>query len=257
MDDAQLLRYSRHILLPELGLDAQEKFAARARADRRRRRPRRSGRAVLAAAGVGTLTLCDADRVDLTNLQRQILFATRRRRRAQGRRGDGAHSRRSIPTCAVDAARPRASGRASSRRSSRARRRRARLQRQLRDAARGQSRLRRGAEAARVRAPRSASTARSRCSTRAIRDAPCYHCLFGEGEALEETRCAIDGRVRAARRHRRRHAGRRSTEAHRRVGAIARRPAAAARRARRCTGAKCACRAIPACPWCAAARRQR
>ena len=28
MDDAQLLRYSRHILLPELGIDAQEKFAA-------------------------------------------------------------------------------------------------------------------------------------------------------------------------------------------------------------------------------------
>ncbi len=30
----------------------------------------------LAAAGVGSLTLCDADRVDLTNLQRQILYAT-------------------------------------------------------------------------------------------------------------------------------------------------------------------------------------
>jgi len=28
LDDAQLLRYSRHILLPELGVEAQEKFAA-------------------------------------------------------------------------------------------------------------------------------------------------------------------------------------------------------------------------------------
>ena len=31
MDDAQLLRYSRHILLTELGIDAQEKFAPRTR----------------------------------------------------------------------------------------------------------------------------------------------------------------------------------------------------------------------------------
>src|SRR4030095_3819035 len=31
----------------------------------------------LASAGVGTITLCDPDAVDLTNLQRQILFATR------------------------------------------------------------------------------------------------------------------------------------------------------------------------------------
>ena len=30
----------------------------------------------LAAAGIGTITLCDPDAVDLTNLQRQILFAT-------------------------------------------------------------------------------------------------------------------------------------------------------------------------------------
>src|SRR5436190_17352746 len=76
MDDSQLLRYSRHILLDELGPDAQARFA--------------SAHALivgvgglgapvahfLAAAGVGSLTLADSDRVDLTNLQRQILYAT-------------------------------------------------------------------------------------------------------------------------------------------------------------------------------------
>lgn len=76
MDDAQLLRYSRHILLPELGIDAQQRFA--------------TARALivgagglgapvaqfLVAAGVGAVTLADPDAVDLTNLQRQILYAT-------------------------------------------------------------------------------------------------------------------------------------------------------------------------------------
>ena len=42
-------------------------------------------------------------------------------------------------------------------------------------------------------ARRSASTARSPCSTRATRASPCYHCLFGEGDEVEETRCATMG----------------------------------------------------------------
>ena len=76
VDDQQLLRYSRHILLDELGPDAQDKFAA---AHALVIGVGGLGAPVaqfLAAAGVGTITLCDADRVDLTNLQRQILYAT-------------------------------------------------------------------------------------------------------------------------------------------------------------------------------------
>ncbi len=73
MDDEQLLRYSRHILLPQLGIDGQEKF--------RRARALIVGAGglgspvalYLASAGVGTLTICDNDAVDLTNLQRQIV----------------------------------------------------------------------------------------------------------------------------------------------------------------------------------------
>ena len=76
MDDAALLRYSRHILLTELGPDAQEKFAAAHALVVGIGGLGNPAAQFLAAAGVGTLTLCDADHVDLTNLQRQILYAT-------------------------------------------------------------------------------------------------------------------------------------------------------------------------------------
>ncbi len=76
MDDHQLLRYSRHILLPQIGIEGQEKL--------RRARVLVIGLGglgspvamYLAASGVGTLALTDADRVDLTNLQRQIVHTS-------------------------------------------------------------------------------------------------------------------------------------------------------------------------------------
>jgi molybdopterin/thiamine biosynthesis adenylyltransferase len=76
MDDGQLLRYSRHILLSELGVDAQERFATAHALIIGIGGLGNPVAQFLAAAGVGTLTLVDADRVDLTNLQRQILFDT-------------------------------------------------------------------------------------------------------------------------------------------------------------------------------------
>jgi len=77
MNDNQLLRYSRHILLPQIGYEGQDKLV--------------NSRALivgagglgspaalyLAAGGVGKLTICDFDVVDLTNLQRQIIHTTR------------------------------------------------------------------------------------------------------------------------------------------------------------------------------------
>ena len=76
MDDKQLLRFSRHILLPEIGIDGQERVI--------------NAHALvigagclgapvsmyLAASGIGKLTIADGDTVDLTNLQRQIIHAT-------------------------------------------------------------------------------------------------------------------------------------------------------------------------------------
>ncbi len=73
MNDDQLLRYSRHILLPEVGIDGQQKFA-KAHALIVGAGGLGSPVALyLASAGVGTLTICDGDTVDLTNLQRQIV----------------------------------------------------------------------------------------------------------------------------------------------------------------------------------------
>ena len=72
MTDDELLRYSRHLLLEEIGVEGQERLAA--------------SRALvigagglgspvalyLGSAGLGQITLVDADTVDVTNLQRQI-----------------------------------------------------------------------------------------------------------------------------------------------------------------------------------------
>jgi molybdopterin/thiamine biosynthesis adenylyltransferase len=78
MNDQQLLRYSRHILLDQIGIEGQQALLG--------------GHALvigagglgspaalyLASAGIGTLTIVDDDTVDLTNLQRQIAHSTER-----------------------------------------------------------------------------------------------------------------------------------------------------------------------------------
>jgi molybdopterin/thiamine biosynthesis adenylyltransferase len=190
MDDAQLLRYSRHILLSELGVDAQQRFA--------RSRALIVGigglgnpvAQFLAAAGVGTLTLVDADRVDLTNLQRQILFDTE----AVGRpKVEAARARLAAvnPEVRIEVVGVRV----------------------------GESELKPLVAAADVVLDCSDNFTTRHAVNRACvaakkplvsgaairfdgqiavfdaRDAanPCYHCLFGEGDEFEETRCATMG----------------------------------------------------------------
>ncbi len=78
MNDDQLLRYSRHILLDEVGIEGQQ-----AMLDARALIIGAGGLGspaalYLAASGVGHITLVDHDTVDLTNLQRQIAHTTAR-----------------------------------------------------------------------------------------------------------------------------------------------------------------------------------
>ncbi|MCX7626860.1 MAG: molybdopterin-synthase adenylyltransferase MoeB [Methylophilaceae bacterium] len=76
MNDQQLLRYSRHILLPQIAYEGQEQLG-------------RSHALIvgagglgspvalyLGAGGVGRLTICDYDSVDMSNLQRQVIHTT-------------------------------------------------------------------------------------------------------------------------------------------------------------------------------------
>jgi molybdopterin/thiamine biosynthesis adenylyltransferase len=190
MDDQQLLRYSRHVLLDELGPAAQERFAAAHALVVGAGGLGNPAAQFLASAGVGTLTLVDADEVDLTNLQRQLLFAMA-----------------DVGTPKVDAAARRLAAVNPTIRI---------VPLQLRAGAEDLAALVGAADvvldctdnfATRHAINRACVTAgKPLVSGAAIRfdgqvavfdtrdpAAPCYHCLFGEGEELAETRCATMG----------------------------------------------------------------
>jgi adenylyltransferase/sulfurtransferase len=190
MDDAQLLRYSRHILLNEFGPDAQERFAAAHALVVGTGGLGNPAAQFLGSAGVGTLTLVDADTVDLTNLQRQILFATR-----------------DVGTPKVEAAARRIADVNPEIRVVRVRQRVGPVELAALVAAADVVLDCTDNFATRHAVNRACVAARKPLvSGAAIRfdgqlavfdtrqpDSPCYHCLFGEGEELEETRCATMG----------------------------------------------------------------
>ena len=190
MDDLQLLRYSRHLLLNELGPDAQARFAAAHALVVGTGGLGNPAAQFLGSAGIGTITLVDADVVDLTNLQRQIMFAMddvgTPKVQAAARRiaainpeirvvqvaqrvgdaelaehvaaadvvldcTDNFATRHAINRACVAAGKPLVSGAA-------------------------------------IRFDGQLAVYDTRDAT-----SPCYHCLFGEGDDLEETRCATMG----------------------------------------------------------------
>ena len=76
MNDNQLLRYSRHILLSQINYEGQENLLNSHALVVGAGGLGSPAALYLAAGGVGTLTICDFDVVDLTNLQRQIIHTT-------------------------------------------------------------------------------------------------------------------------------------------------------------------------------------
>ncbi|MCW8194923.1 molybdopterin-synthase adenylyltransferase MoeB [Proteobacteria bacterium 005FR1] len=78
MNDDQLLRYSRQILLPELDVAGQEKLLNASVLIVGMGGLGSPVAMYLAAAGVGSLTIADFDRVELSNLQRQVIHTSDR-----------------------------------------------------------------------------------------------------------------------------------------------------------------------------------
>jgi molybdopterin/thiamine biosynthesis adenylyltransferase len=78
MTDDQLLRYSRQIMLPAIGMEGQDRLLASRVLIVGLGGLGSPAAMYLAAAGIGTLVLADFDAVDLSNLQRQILHTTDR-----------------------------------------------------------------------------------------------------------------------------------------------------------------------------------
>jgi adenylyltransferase/sulfurtransferase len=190
VDDQQRLRYSRHLLLNEFGEEAQERLLAAHALVIGAGGLGSSALLYLAASGMGRITVCDGDRVDLTNLQRQVV-----------------HRQESIGT-------PKAASAAGTLRSINPEIRVEPLEERA-----GPERLAqlvRGADvvldcsdnfATRHALNRACVNARKPLVSGAgIRfdgqvavfdlrrgDAPCYNCLFAEDAAAEDVRCAVMG----------------------------------------------------------------
>jgi adenylyltransferase/sulfurtransferase len=190
MDDNQLLRYSRHILLPEIGIEGQEKLLGARALLIGAGGLGAPASLYLAASGVGRLTLCDHDSVDLTNLQRQIVHFTD----SIGRlKVDSARATlaRINPEIAIETVGERVAGE--------------RLERLVEAAdvvidATDNFATRHAINRACVRHRRPlVSGAAIRFDGQvAVFDlrqpaSPCYHCLFPESGDLEEMRCAVMG----------------------------------------------------------------
>lgn len=190
LDDEALLRYSRHILLPQVGIEGQERLQ-NARALVLGAGGLGSPAALyLASAGIGTLALVDGDTVDLTNLQRQILH----RSAAIGRPKveSGAATLADInPRCKVLPLQERLAG--------------ARLEEEvaLADVVLDCSdnfatRHAVNRACVKFRKPLVSGAAIRFDGQIAVFDtrrdaAPCYHCLFPESGDVEEIRCAVMG----------------------------------------------------------------
>jgi molybdopterin/thiamine biosynthesis adenylyltransferase len=190
MNDLQLLRYARHILLDEFGIEGQERLLAARVLIIGAGGLGSPAAFYLASAGVGHLVLADDDEVELSNLQRQILHTNDRVGHAKAESGKQALLQLN-PEVRIDALVARLAGEA--------------LDQQVSQAdlvldccdnfatrhAVNRACVRHGKPLVSGAAIRFAG----QVSVFDLRrdDAPCYHCLFPEADDVEELRCATTG----------------------------------------------------------------
>ena len=190
MTDEQLLRYSRHILLDALGIEGQERILATHALIVGAGGLGSPAALYLASAGIGKITLVDDDTVDFTNLQRQILHTQARVGTAKAESGRQALTAIN-PEIAIIPLQQRLSGGELD-----ALVATADLVLDCTDNFATRHAINRACVHHR----------KPLVSGAAIRfdgqisvydlsrdDAPCYHCLFPEGEDAEEVRCAVMG----------------------------------------------------------------
>lgn len=190
MNDDQLLRYSRHILLDEIGIEGQARLLAAHALVVGAGGLGSPVALYLGTAGVGRITLVDDDTVDLTNLQRQIAHSLGRVGSPKAESAKDAVAAIN-PDVQVDAVNRRADAG------------------WLATAVAGADVVVDCSDNFATRHAVNRACVRQRTplvSGAAIRfdgqltvfdprrtDAPCYHCLFPEGEDVEEVRCAVMG----------------------------------------------------------------
>ena len=190
MTDDQLLRYSRHILLDEIGIEGQTRIINAQVLVIGAGGLGSPAALYLASAGVGRITLADSDTVDLTNLQRQILHTQERLGQQKAVSGKTALAQIN-PDVVVKSLTERLAGE--------------RLEALVVEADvvldccdNFATRHAVNRACVRHRTPLVSGAAIRFSGQLSVFDsqqenAPCYHCLFPEGEDFEETRCAIMG----------------------------------------------------------------
>jgi len=190
MNDEQLLRYSRHILLDALGIEGQERILATHALIVGAGGLGSPAALYLASAGVGRITLADDDEVDFTNLQRQILHTQARVGMAKAESGRQALQAIN-PEITITPLKQRLAGEA------------------LGDLVGSADLVLDCTDNFATRHAINRACVQHRkplISGAAIRfdgqisvydlrfaDAPCYHCLFPEAGDIEEVRCAVMG----------------------------------------------------------------
>lgn len=190
MNDDQLLRYSRHILLPEIDIAGQAAICKARVLVVGAGGLGSPASLYLASAGVGTIVLADGDEVDLTNLQRQILHTQAMVGRPKVESGEQA-LRALNPEISVLPLRVRLAGDALDEEVGRAD-----LVLDCCDNFATRHAVNRACVLHRKPLVSGAAIRfDGQISVFDLRQqgAPCYHCLFPEGESLEELRCAVTG----------------------------------------------------------------